>query len=525
MKWKQMFLTIVMNIFLMLLVSLFLEYSNLTERFVSVEDTVSEALELAISESVHSEEFFSAQYQSKLMSYAGIDGGATDQTASAITLVWKRDSGGFEQVNTYQFAEWYWRNGERLPANNGDIGAISNIGVSDRYGLSGHVFEWLYGSAGSSYRSPGLAYGNKNSARLKEYEFEATSRSGYNNNFQQYYMNVGNLQHTVGYLKAKYSEDSYRLEMTEYPVLCNMGLSWMDSLTTETSNKTADNLCSSLHVGKSRYGALDTYYFLTPSSLGVTYVPYEVLKPVFKANLDTIVRLNKLGANSHVATTAEALDVLASANNCVETSVYVVNFTAQDAFENTDANSLSGVDANGHAVHIDPFGNATIVTDGLVEFDLSTVELKIDYFYWDFNSNPDESAILISKLNGTLSSDSVLGGVGSPSLQELRDATLQAFKDQDSSQFVSPFASQSFWANYESVGRARIVARVTAKIKVHVPYRSGILQWANYMFTGTRHFDIKQFDWDTRRAVDYDSSNDNDGIWYQYTTYFCTSRS
>lgn len=514
MKWKRMAFTIVLNIFLMLMMSIALEYSDLTERFVSIEDTVQEALDMAISESVHSEEFFSAQYQSKLMSYAGIGDTNNDVTAEASTLIWLKGAGCFAQVNTYQFAQWYNNNG-RLPSSMGDVSAIMSIGSSHRYGLSGYIFEWLYGGAGTEYNSPGLAYANRNSARQAEYTGENTNRGVTNSDFQQYYNQVGKMQRTAGYLKEAISgTSSYRLVLQTYPVLANMGLNWMDSLNSASSSTTADNLCSSLHIGKSRYGALDTYYFLTPSSLGVTYVPVEVLKPVFVANLDTIVRLNKLGASSKNENSAGAVATLQEASSCVETSVFDFN-TYSDEYTNI-TNRASGLGADNHAFHLKSSPQETIVSDGLIEFDLSTIQVKVDYFYHDFSDGSSDSALLISKLNGTLSD-------GASSESALRSATLQAFLNQDSSQYVSPFISTSYSSEYDAIDSVRIVARVTAKVKVHVPYQSALLQWASYMFTGTKHFDIKRFDPANQAA--FHTVADSDGLWYQYTTYFCTSRS
>lgn len=513
MKWKRMAFTIVLNIFLMLMMSIALEYSDLTERFVSIEDTIQEALDMAISESVHSEEFFSANYQSKLMSYAGIGDTNNDVTAEASTLIWLQGARSFAQVNTYQFAKWYQTN-RRLPSSMGDVSAITSIGMSHRYGLSGYIFEWLYGGAGSEYNSPGLAYANRNSARQAEYTGESTNRGATNADFQQYYNQVGRMQLTAGYLKESLAgTSSYRLALQTYPVLANMGLSWMDALNSASSPTTADNLCSSLHIGKSRYGANDTYYFLTPSSLGVTYVPVEVLKPVFVANLDTIVRLNRLGASSKNESSVNAKDTLEAASYCVETSVYDFN-DYTDMYES--GSNIGYVDGFNHAFHIPSDFDQTIVTDGLVEFDLSTIQVKVDYFYHDFSDGSSDSALLISKLNGTLSD-------GASSESSLRAATLQAFLNQDTSQYVSPFLASSYSSEYDSIDGVRIVARVTAKVKVHVPYQSSILQWACYMFTGTKHFDIKRFDPATQSA--FQTVSDSDGLWYQYTTYFCTSRS
>lgn len=147
MKWQRMLATIVLNIFLMLIMSVVLEYSNLTERFVSVEDSIQEALDMAISASVHSEEFFTAKYQQRLdrtlLSYAGNDTTSGEATAEATTLIWLKGSSQFAQINTYQFAKWYESTG-RLPDTINEVqNSILTIGNTNRYGLVGEIFDWL----------------------------------------------------------------------------------------------------------------------------------------------------------------------------------------------------------------------------------------------------------------------------------------------------------------------------------------------------------------------------------------------
>lgn len=532
MKWQRMLATIVLNIFLMLMMSVVLEYSNLTERFVSVEDSVQEALDMAISASVHSEEFFTAQYQQRLadtlLSYAGNEGSVAgrDTTAEATTLVWLEGSSQFAQVNTYQLAKWYESTGRMPDTLNEVTNSIATIGNTHRYGLVGEVFEWLYGGVGSGYNSPALSYANRNSAKIIEYSAEAatapdSARNRSNYDFRQFYNSVGKNQQTVGYLKEQKSgTTSYALSLEHYPVLQNMGLSWMGGNTSSTSTTTSDNLCSSLHVGKSRAGSAKTYYFLTPSSLGVTYVPVEVLKPVFIANLDTLVRLNKLGASSHLMVDADAPDILNSASDCVPTSVFDFNGSTDRYNADGQSNANNNLDVDRHAVHQNLYGE-DIVTDGLVEFDLSSAEVKIDYFYHDFTAGDPDSAKLISKLNGTLTTRGSYRG--STTEDALREDTLKAFIDQDSARYVSPFRMTNYWSEYEGDNAGRVIARVTVKIKVHVPYQSSILQWASHMFTGTSHYDIKRYDPVSHTA--FTSLTDSDGLWYQYTTYFCTSRS
>jgi hypothetical protein len=116
----------------------------------------------------------------------------------------------------------------------------------------------------------------------------------------------------------------------------------------------------------------------------------------------------------------------------------------------------------------------------------------------------------------------VYSASGTPTLNEKdsRKQTLNSFINQanDTSRLVQNFGGQSLKDKYENVRNGRIVARVSVKIKCHVPYKSSILQWMAQK-TGTRHFDIKSYDPEHFGVVD-----DSDGLWFKYTTYYCTSR-
>ena len=69
-KPRNIFVIIVLNIFLMLAVSLLLEYNNLAERLTNLENNIYNALQLAVDTTLSSEEFFSSSYQEQMVSNA-----------------------------------------------------------------------------------------------------------------------------------------------------------------------------------------------------------------------------------------------------------------------------------------------------------------------------------------------------------------------------------------------------------------------------------------------------------------------
>lgn len=520
MRWKSMFITIVLNIFVMLAVSVLFEYINLSERFISLEDSVQEALDSAIDASTKSEEFFSAQYQQKLTSVGTTRASAnTNINSSEVrTLLWLDDSKKFYKVNSYLLAYYYFEN-DKLPETEGDINVLNNYGCGSNIlgedstenvlnGQTGFIYEWLYGAQGSDYNNPSLEWADRNPSKRAEYESLDIERpvgaSGASENFYEYYKNVGRYQLTTGYLKQK-DNDGYNLVVKNYPTLMNMGYEFMSDFddtmdyTSINSHISNDNFVTTYHIGKSLNGNFSTYYYLTPASLGVTYVPVEVLKPIFVANLDTVVRLNYIGGAS---TSGHTGNNIANASHCVATDIY-------------DSET-------GHVEH--DSDNEDIVTDGLVEFDLNSAQVKVDYFQLNFddnNVNHTDRATIISKINGAVQAYS--GGIATRRGSECRDDTLSAFTDisNDSSINTKDLdSSRKYFESYDKVRNSRIIARVSVKIKVHVPYKSAILQWmCNLLNTSTKHFDIKMWDKDSGSVIE-----DSDGVWYQYTTYYCTSR-
>lgn len=504
MKWKSMFILIVLNIFVMLLVTVVAEYINLADRFVTIEDTVQESLDSAVSTSTRSEEFFTEKVQAEMQSY-GITSRKT--TSYAETTLWLRGSEQFLTGNTYVLAKYYEENG-RFP-NTEDEYSTFNTQFSDPvFGQAGAVYKWLYGNIDSDYTSTALTYwANRSTSRVKEYSNfntsggrDATSNGG--QNFKTFYESIGKYQQTVGYLKHRIDgTNQYTLGLETYPVLANMGFEYMQDYNKVSSNVTSDNFTSTYHVGKATNGQKKTVYFLTPTSLGVTYVPTEVLKPTFLANLDTLVRLRMLGSDPTNTSDDDIKSTMKQANKCIETNVY-----------------NGGTE---QAVHTPSSSSEFIVSDGNVEFDLSTAQVKVDYFYINFGDTSlrTRTETIVSKINGAVQ---VYSASGTPTLNEKdsRKQTLNSFINQanDTSRLVQNFGGQSLKDKYENVRNGRIVARVSVKIKCHVPYKSSILQWMAQK-TGTRHFDIKSYDPEHFGVVD-----DSDGLWFKYTTYYCTSR-
>ena len=506
MRIKSLLAVIVANVFLTLLASLFLEYANLEDRFRTVEDIFQVCLESAVVTATGSEEMFAdnAMENAKLSSQASTGGHAAFST----TLLWR--GGQWVQLNSYALAEYYSLHGQ-LP----DAHAASLLYTGDTVQ---HYFEFLYGKAGTSYNASGLEWANT-SRRMKSAYASLPSRvGGFNTDFYNFYRSIGYKQRTAGYVKIDDGAGSYVLGLRTYPVLYSMGFSWMSETvnnggdpltagwTSDSTGVTADTFSSTMKAGKSKVGGVSTYY-LTPMSLGVSYVPVEVLKPVMLANLETSVRLRRLNGVSALemsqAGGGGAAAALNGADGCIGTSVYT---------------------SGGRKTHVSS-SSERIVSDGDVEWDLNSLQVKVDYFYVDFiNGSQSRAKTLISKLNGVISANEMYrnhaAGAGAYGASyyvgqsALANETLNRFKSQDSAKQTKDSAYVSL---YNTVRGGRIIARVTARVKIHVPYKSSILQWFCERGGSPGHYSIKMWNGSNIERT-------NDGLWYTYTTYFMQSR-
>ena len=499
MRWKTLLVPIVLNIFLLLSVELLSEYLDLHQRFATIEDTVQEALDSAISSAVGSEELFTSKYQEDISSYGVASSSQRGVgTTEGRSLVWVEDEGKFAKVNTYLLAKYYELYG-RLPLTQADINTLNSYDGGSINGQTGDIYTWLYGEHGTDYADDSLRWANRNYGRVQEYkDTYGLSRGSMSADFEDYYNAVGKYQLTTGYLKTKEGTNSFEMKPYIFPTLINMGFRGMHPYNDESSLVTHDNFTSTYHVGKAVGTSIRTMYYLTPASLGVTYIPVKVLKPAFISSVDTVARLNLIGGSN---VKGFGTDTARQASKWVDTNVY----------------------DNGVRQASDGGSTDRIVSDGLAQFDLDTAQVKVDYFAIDFNAggiSKDALEKVVTKVNGAVQTYTTTGK-SQLNLAESRKHTLSAFIDEDNDTQTKLTADPEFRSMYEKTRNTRIVARVSVRIKVYVPYKSPLMQWMVHRFQpSNKHYSIKRYDPRAGRAV-----VDDEGVWYQYTTYYITSRS
>lgn len=203
-------------------------------------------------------------------------------------------------------------------------------------------------------------------------------------------------------------------------------------------------------------------YMLTPTTLGITYITKDMLIPIVKSNLEMMCAYNFVNEDSEISQLGD------KHRGCLNNLAFY-NLTHKE-----DANEY-------------------IVNNGLFEIDLNSVDVNIEYKALDmFDSNNNEilDLALGAKPLGTDSHDSLV-------YTGDRAAFLKSqYNISESSKYI-------------------VVAKIDVTVKLHVPFRSPLLQlYRSFEGGDSNHLDIKVVD--TTGSFD---NNVDSGILYTYTTY------
>lgn len=565
MKIKSMFILLVTNIFVMMAVTILYEYISIQDKLTQLNNTIEVTLERSIHNATASEELFTLNYANagnvSVYSYGVYQGGAGD-TVNSIA-VW--DGTKFVAINAYgltmQNVGFPVSTTGNKTAWNMDSGAsVTDLSTSVITTCNGYtstdVFEYLYGNVTNDYNNPNLAWANLGSPETKQDAKNAHTvltqstkiangsqipsnpiytAEGVRQDFAKYYEEIGSHILTANFVKIEDTANNrYTLDYMVYPTLADMGLPMEDkdgnvySLGSLNNgmNVMTDNWCQVAKIGKritnTSVGQIATrsYYYLTPYSLGVTYIPKDVLKETFIANLDTTCRLNKLDSTTvvwgkgQINPDATTKDIINSATGCISgngesTSVYI----------------NGGNTAEKHIVG----ANENIINDGVIEYDLNSIEIKIEYFKVDFwNKN---NAIVVQRCVGEI--DKAYDNISGLKMALENNVTDYKLNDTGYKYLTSP-DKQSYYIGKQKVDLGigyqanqgnRIVAKVSVRLKVHIPYDNALIQWTVNKYTGhsnSEHYDIKLYN-SYNSAQNFRegvlTTNDS-GVYYQTSTYF-----
>lgn len=409
---KTTILIFIINAFLLMCVNIFTDYQTLKDKIASIYSTVSNSADASISAVLSAEEFFSnSSYYTS----------SADQ--EAMMTVWNGSS--FTSGNMYMIAFYMQDNGGVIPTQGAYNSFAGSVNV-ERY-----IYERMYGNVSS--RIPTA-------------------------DFRNFYNNIGSLVSTTSVAKDTRS-GSFNMSTITYPTLSRMGLMLSPYNTSGVYKLGASDQFTSIE----NMGANGAYY-LTPASLGITYLDETVLRNTLYCMLDTAIRCNKIADVSASS--------FASASGTLPTQVFDLG---------AGGTPQSQRNGSGH----------TIVNDGYVEYMMDTLDVDVTYYLVDFWNNANWE--IVNYIEGS--------SVSSPA------TTLpQRLRNSSTKSNIDGTKPSSYWV---------VVAQVDVTIDVAVPHKSSLLQWNRFRnSTGADEFyGILELD-----AGGTLSSSD-EGLQYKYTTF------
>lgn len=405
-KIRNIIIIILINVGLLSTVSLIQEYYSMTTKTNDIKTTVSTSVDTAIQLALASEEFFG------------------DKSSWNSTVSSKNDE--FVKVKVFRNGQWIENGVYATSKFYDDYGELPE---SPKYLTSEQTYEWLYGQI--------------NGARVPTKEFK------------EFYNKIGKNFTSDMYVKAYKDDTSFNIEDKSVPTLCQMGLS-LDSNLNRSTQPYAESLANVKKTGKD-----GSTYYLTPHSLGITYLDTRVLKPIIVAHLEQIMRY-KWGKTA---------DSWVKADGCIPTTIY----------------ETGEKDAIKHSVGSDE----KIINDGIFEIDENSIKVGVEYKIVDFYDKVNYK--LVNYIEGST---------------------------PDSTDFKQkPSLLQSEDTSRNKDGK-RMVARVTVSMNLHIPYSASVLQWLRKENSNGNedHFDVRALD------VNKELTSDKTGVVYTYTTYTAISR-
>lgn len=405
-KIRNIIIIILLNVGLLSTVSLVQEYYSMTTKTSEVQSTISTAVDTAVQLSLASEEFFG-------------DKSSWNSTVSSKTEE-------FVKVKVFRNGQWL-ENG--VYATSKYFEEYGELPESPKYLTSEQTYEWLYGQINGS-RTP-----------TKE--------------FTEFYNKIGKNMTSDMYVKAYKDATSFSIADKTVPTLCQMGLSLEGDLN-RSVKPYSESLANVEKVGKD-----GSTYYLTPHSLGITYIDTRVLKTLVVAHLEQLMRY-------HWGKTAKSW---AKADGCIPTSIYETG--KKDSISHTTST------------------NEKIINNGIFEIDENSVQVDVEYKIVDFYDTANYK--LVNYIEGST---------------------------PDSKKFEQkPSILQSEDTSKSKDGK-RIVAKVTVSMNLHIPYSASVLQWLRKENgSGSNdHFDVRAID------EKGDLTSDKSGVNYTYTTYTAISR-
>lgn len=438
---------IILNVGLLLIYAISSDYKNTADTVNQFDIKMQSIVDASLDEVMVSEELFLDS--SKVFTSSSKHLASNVDTFGKVPIY--SDACNKEMVNMYAVAMFYDNKG-RLPKTVTEVSSF----LSDDLNFFKSIYGWTFGNVDT--RIP------------------TTS-------FKRYYDVVGKDIKVKADMPIKdISTGDITIGNESISVLDQMGLQ-LSAYNTD-AKYTAETL-----KNVQKEGHNNSIYYLTPYSLGVTYVNPTLLKVCLMSNIEDSFRLDYWSGTGEPPKSQ-----LRKASGCIISQIADAGSSTKKQLHTSSGTTgqiYSALDSEGNAY------NSNYINNGLVEVDMNSLDVDVDYATVDFYDN--KNADLVTFIEGF--------------------AGTRAERSKYPEDVLKVKETRGMSGN-------RIVARVTVSMNINIPFTSEFSQYYKYKNPGTHeHLGIDGFTYDsiTKDSIAYDPNSGGD-VRYEYTTYVALSR-
>lgn len=517
----KILLLLVLNAFLLALVSFLTSYITLSNTLVSINSTLPVCIENALQASMESEEMFyysnkkalttentnktfnsNADNQNLVRYYVDGEWVQTDLYTLAYTID-KRElnklptasqlvnfNGTGEKALMTCYSWLFCQNPIEINDAESDESAIARLNANN---VANNTLSQYYDFVGDALKIQTYVYSSDSEGNVSSMEWKGNCENGDSTNMISSIHQMGVQLGSEGYAD---NTNPTRLTNNSLSTVAKQGKVKIDR---NSLNKNVD-----LSQGN--------YYMLSPYSLGYTYLDKRVVKPAIIANITNSMALQRV-------------DTIAAGTRSggIETSTGVIA-------DSDEPMSLSASYADGGSVlttrnarklEINE-GNQDTFNNGLFEVNtaLDQVDLDIQYAVVNFYDSDNST---ISELVNTIE-----GRVPKAQQEDDSDTTSKRMMEKDTKMFYKLeggyFSVEDSVPENSALKGNRVVAKVTTTLDVNIPYKNSIMQWIrafmvehgmiNIAATGENHYGVLALGSDGNAQLSTNSGGSSDRVHY-----------
>lgn len=517
----KILLLLVLNAFLLALVSFLTSYITLSNTLVSINSTLPVCIENALQASMESEEMFyysnkkalttentnktfnsNADNQNLVRYYVDGEWVQTDLYTLAYTID-KRElnklptasqlvnfNGTGEKALMTCYSWLFCQNPIEINDAESDESAIARLNANN---VANNTLSQYYDFVGDALKIQTYVYSSDSEGNVSSMEWKGNCENGDSTNMISSIHQMGVQLGSEGYAD---NTNPTRLTNNSLSTVAKQGKVKIDR---NSLNKNVD-----LSQGN--------YYMLSPYSLGYTYLDKRVVKPAIIANITNSMALQRV-------------DTIAAGTRSggIETSTGVIADSDEPMSllaSYADGGSVLTT-RNARKLEINE-GNQDTFNNGLFEVNtaLDQVDLDIQYAVVNFYDSDNST---ISELVNTIE-----GRVPKAQQEDDSDTTSKRMMEKDTKMFYKLeggyFSVEDSVPENSALKGNRVVAKVTTTLDVNIPYKNSIMQWIrafmvehgmiNIAATGENHYGVLALGNDGNAQLSTNSGGSSDRVHY-----------